>query len=102
MYVGKSVNLQHRWQGANHHRYRQATNLAFPRLAYIQMPEAKIHTAERRLIGRLNAPWNGTSVPKQTRLWKFGVEVMVAMVVCYLAGQYHEELLEMFSVLIGG
>ncbi|MEM9804051.1 MAG: hypothetical protein AAF959_02140 [Cyanobacteria bacterium P01_D01_bin.56] len=84
LYVGRAVDLRDRWQGSGHHRYYQARNLAWPRLAYIELPKRAINRAERQLIERVNPPWNGSPVPKRAQWWKVGVEMLAAGVVCYL------------------
>lgn len=75
-YVGRATDLRDRWQGRGHHRYPQARNLLWPRLAYIELPKHRINEEEDRLIARLSPPWNGSRVP--ARWWvKFRGTVLV-------------------------
>jgi excinuclease UvrABC nuclease subunit len=65
LYVGKSKNLNRRWQ-SGHHRYPQAVELQSPRLAFIALAEKDIHQAERAFIQKYKPAWNDTTVPPVT------------------------------------
>ncbi len=55
--MGKSKNLQRRWQ--SHHRYAQFSALSpFGRLHYRLLPMVKIHKYELKEIERLRPKWN--------------------------------------------
>ena len=74
-YIGRATDLKGRWQGRGHHRYPQARNLLWPRLAYIELPKHKINEEEERLIAKLSPPWNGSPVPAR---WWVGLRGTVA------------------------
>ena len=99
MYIGRSNNLYRRWQGDNHHRYPQARNLVFPHLAYITMPERKIHAAERKLIDRIDTPWNDKPVPSGKWVGYLKMFLLVA-VLPFLVDHYWEEALDFFGTLL--
>lgn len=101
MYVGKSVNLKRRWQGSGHHRYDQACNLVFPHLAYITMPERAIHTAEARLIDRLNTPWNDTPVPSG-RFWVYVRMFLICAVMPFVVERYWGDVVSFVRLVFGG
>lgn len=71
-YVGLSKNIRQRWTAKGqreHDRLRQAVRVPFCRIAYYPMRESAIYKAEKRLINRLNPPWNYTRVKSRWRLW---------------------------------
>ena len=93
MYIGKSVNLHDRWQGTGHHRYPQANRLAFPRLAYIELPKGQIDSRETALIRRVNPPWNGKPVPKRDRWVNLVFEALAVGVACYLVERHWQDII---------
>ena len=101
MYVGKSVDLKRRWQGGSHHRYDQACNLAFPRLAYIEVPKSEIDDEEESLIDRLDTPWNGTPVPNG-RLWVYVRMFMLCLVMPYVVDRYWSDVVRFLKLTFGG
>ena len=62
-YIGRSVNLQDRWQGDSHHRFYMARLLPGVRLRYCVLSRAEIDSQEEDLIVKVKPPWNYTSVP---------------------------------------
>ncbi len=96
MYVGKSADLKRRW--GNHHRYRQASNLAWPHLAYITMSESRIHDAEKKLIARIDPPWNDKPVPSG-RIWAYVRMFLLCVVILLLADRYWDEIANLLPYL---
>jgi excinuclease UvrABC nuclease subunit len=61
-YVGKAVNLRHRW--SNHHRFQQFQQLApFGRLHYRLVARHAIAKQEKADIKRLKPHWNNQPQP---------------------------------------
>ena len=63
-YLGKSVNIFNRWNAKGdyqHGRFDQASMLAFSTINYIELDD--IDLWERRVINRLNPPWNDQRLP---------------------------------------
>lgn len=73
-YIGKSVNLNNRWQGSSHHRYEQSeAELRNPHLFWFTCKTELLDEYELPLIRywkkRGEANWNNTKVPAYNKPW---------------------------------
>jgi excinuclease UvrABC nuclease subunit len=55
LYIGKATNLQSRWAGSGHHRYKQLARKGLDKIAisYVLAPIAELDTLERQYIEAL-------------------------------------------------
>ena len=65
-YIGKAKNLQERWAGKGHHRYRQFAHKGLDKiyLCYLEASESELDTLEKNYINQFNPLQNDTRVKK--------------------------------------
>ncbi|MBE9190675.1 GIY-YIG nuclease family protein [Gloeocapsopsis crepidinum LEGE 06123] len=66
LYVGKATNLQSRWAGSGHHRYKQFARKGLDKIAisYVLAPIAELDHLERQYIAALKPLLNNGRVKK--------------------------------------
>lgn len=65
-YIGKAKNLQERWAGKGHHRYKQFARKGLDKiyLCYLKTPESELDTLEKDYINQFKPLQNNTKVKK--------------------------------------
>ncbi len=66
LYVGKATNLQSRWAGSGHHRYKQLVRKGLDKItiSYVLAPVAQLDDLERQYIAALKPLLNNGRVKK--------------------------------------